>query len=157
MPVLRLASHLREDLVFCDLPPLEKRAFIEALASRAAARLPGVDGGDLAARLLARESEQTTGIGHGLALPHATVAGLDDTVIAVGRTKSALDFAALDAEPVDLFFLVLSPPERTGLHLRVLARLARIIDEGPTLARLRATGGAEELYQQLLREDARHA
>ncbi len=157
MPVLRLADYLRDDLVIFDLPQLAKGELMRSLAAEVAARLPNVDEALLLERLNEREEQQSTGIGHGLALPHAMLPGLERTIVVVGRAGSGLDFAALDAQPVDLFFLLLSPPEGTRDHLRVLARLARILDDEATLARLRTAADAAELFALLLAEDARHA
>lgn len=157
MPVLRLADYLRDDLVIFDLPQLAKGELMRSLAAEVAARLPNVDEALLLERLNEREEQQSTGIGHGLALPHAMLPGLERTIVVVGRAGSGLDFAALDAQPVDLFFLLLSPPEGTRDHLRVLARLARILDDEATLARLRTAADAAELFAMLLAEDARHA
>ncbi len=81
---------------------------------------------------------------------------LDKTHLVVGRTRESLDFAALDSEPVDLLFLLLSPPEAQVQHLRLLARLARIFVREPLLERLRTAAGPEELLAMLLEEDARH-
>jgi mannitol/fructose-specific phosphotransferase system IIA component (Ntr-type) len=133
MPVLRLADYLREDLVLWDLPQLDKPAFMTNFVAQVAARIPAVDEPELLDRLLAREAQQSTGIGGGLALPHAMVPGLEQTVLAVGRIDEGLDFAALDSQPVDLVFLLLSPPGAAAEHLRVLA-----------------------LYRLLIAEDARH-
>ena len=157
MPVLRLADYLRDDLVIFDLPQLAKGELMRSLAAEVAARLPNVDEALLLERLNEREEQQSTGIGHGLALPHAMLPGLERTIVVVGRAGSGLDFAALDEQPVDLFFLLLSPPEGTRDHLRVLARLARILDDEATLARLRTASDAAELFSLLLAEDARHA
>jgi PTS system nitrogen regulatory IIA component len=157
MPVLRLADYLRDDLVIFDLPQLEKGELMRSLAAEVAARLPNIDEALLLERLNEREEQQSTGIGHGLALPHAMLPGLERTIVVVGRASRGLDFAALDAQPVDLFFLLLSPPEGTRDHLRVLARLARILDDEETLARLRTAADAAELFALLLAEDARHA
>jgi mannitol/fructose-specific phosphotransferase system IIA component (Ntr-type) len=157
MPMLRLADYLREDLVLWDLPFLDKPTFLTALAAEVAARLPGLDAEALVARLLEREEQQSTGVGNGLALPHAMLPGLEKTVVAVGRTREGVDFAALDSEPVDIFFLLLSAQDAHTEHLRVLARLARIIAPEETLEKLRSATGPEELFQMLLEEDARHA
>lgn len=157
MPVLRLADYLRDDLVIFDLQQLDKGELMRSFAAEVAARLPNVDEAVLLERLNAREEQQSTGIGHGLALPHAVLPGLERTVVVVGRADRGLDFAALDAQPVDLFFLLLSPPEGSRDHLRVLARLARILDDEATLARLRTATDAGELFAMLLAEDARHA
>ena len=157
MPVLRLADYLREELVFWDLPVLEKTAFLEALTALVAEHLPAVSPQELCERLRAREEQQSTGVGNGLALPHAVIEGLPQTLLVVGRVLPGIDFVALDSQPVDLVFLLLSPPEATGLHLRVLARLARIIASEATLTGLRGASGPSELYQMLLAEDAKHA
>jgi PTS system nitrogen regulatory IIA component len=129
MPMLRLADYVREDLVLWDLPFLDKPTLIRALAAEVAARLPDVDAEALGAQLLEREEQQSTGVGGGLALPHAMLPGLEKTV------------SAQDAHTE---------------HLRVLARLVRIIAPEETLEKLRSATGPAELFQMLLEEDARH-
>ena len=156
MPVLRLADYLRADLVFTDLPLLAKDAFLGAFAAAVVERIDGLDGDDLLGRLLAREAQQSTGIGGGLALPHAMVPGLARTHLAVSRLDSGIDFAASDSLPTDLFFLLLGPPEAAREHLRVLARVARVLDVESTLARLRQAPDAAEIHRLLLAEDALH-
>lgn len=156
MPMVNFADYLREDFVFWDLPRQDKPSLLKALSGAVAARLSAVDAGALLDQLLAREAEQSTGIGGGLALPHATVTGLQQTLLVVGRTREGVDFAAPDSRPVDLVFLLLSPPEAQAQHLRVLARLARIFVAEERVERLRSATGPEALFQLLLEEDARH-
>lgn len=157
VPTLRLGDYLQENLVLWDLPSLDKPSFIKDLVARVVAVLPAVDEKELLDRLLEREAQQSTGIGGGLALPHAIVRGLERTALAVGRCREGLDFAALDSEPVDLLFLLLSPEDARDEHLRLLARLARIVSPEETLAELRSAAGPEELFRMLLEQDARHA
>lgn len=156
MPMLSLADYLRRDLVLCDLPHADKPSVLKALAREVSTRLSTVDEAALLEGLLAREAEQSTGIGGGLALPHATVAGLEKSLLVVVRAREGVDFAALDSKPVDLLFLLLSPPEAADQHLRLLARLARIFAPEETLERLRSAKGPEELFRMLLEVDARH-
>lgn len=157
MPTLRLGDYLQENLVLWNLPSLGKAAFIEDLVARVVAVLPAVDGQELLDRLREREAQQSTGIGDGLALPHALVRGLERTTLVVGRCREGLDYAALDSQPVDMLFLLLSPEDARGEHLRLLARLARIVSPEETLAELRSAKGPEELFRMLLEQDARHA
>jgi PTS system nitrogen regulatory IIA component len=157
VPILRLGDYLQENLVLWYLPLLDKPAFLEDLAARVVTVLSAVDQQELLERLLEREAQQSTGIGGGLALPHAIVGGLEKTALVVGRCREGLDFAALDSEPVDLLFLLLSPEGAKGEHLRLLARLARIVSPEETLAELRSASGPEELFRMLLEQDARHA
>jgi PTS system nitrogen regulatory IIA component len=156
MPMLSLADHLRRDLVLCDLPHADKASLLKALAHEVTARLSAVDEATLLDGLLTREAEQSTGIGGGLALPHVTLAGLETSVLVVARASEGVDFAALDSRPVDLVFLLLSPPGAETQHLRLLARLARIFDAEETLERLRSAKGPEELFRMLLEVDAQH-
>ena len=156
MPMLRLADYVREEFVLWELPGPDKLSFLKALAAEAAARVAAVDEKELLARLLEREEERSTGVGGGLALPHARLSGLETSVLLVGRACEGLDFAAPDGEPVDLFFLLLSPAEARSEHLRLLARVARIFAPEGILERLRAAPGPKQLFQLLLEEDARH-
>jgi len=156
MPMLRLADYLREDLVLWDLPSLDKASFLRTLAAEVAARLPAVDEEELLARLIEREGQQSTGLGNGLALPHATLSDLPETIVVVARSHEGLDFAAIDSEPVDVFFLLLGASDAKTEHLRVLARLARILAPEEVLERLRGATSPQELFQRLLEEDARH-
>jgi PTS system nitrogen regulatory IIA component len=156
MPVLRLSDYLREDLVLTDLPRLAKTEFLAVFAAAVVERVEGLEAPDLLERLLAREAQQSTGIGGGLALPHAIVPGLARTLLAVGLVEGGIEFDASDSHPADLFFVLLSPPESAAEHLRVLARLARILDVPSTLGRLRAAENPNALHRLLLAEDARH-
>jgi mannitol/fructose-specific phosphotransferase system IIA component (Ntr-type) len=156
VPILRLGDYLQEDLVLWDLPCLDKPSFLKDLVARVVALLPSLDEGELLDRLLAREAQLSTGIGGGLALPHAIVPGLERSVLVVGRPCAGLDFAALDSEPVDLIFLLLSPTDADDKHLRLLARLARILSPEETLVELRTASGPKELFRMLLEQDARH-
>ena len=156
MPMLRLADYLQEDRVLWELPSLDTPSFLKALAAEAAARIPAVDEKELLARLLEREEERSTGVGGGLALPHARVSGLERTVLLVGRVRDGLDFGAPDGRPVDLLFVLLSPADASSEHLRLLARVARIFAPEGILEKLRAAPGPKQLFQLLLEEDARH-
>lgn len=156
MPTLRLADYLQEDLVFWDLPGPEKATFMAALAAGVASRLPALDEQELLDRLLAREAERSTGVGDGLALPHAMLPDLERTVLVVGRPREGLEFDAVDSKPVDLVIVLLSPPDASSEHLRLLARLARIFTAERTLVTLRNAATPGELFRMLLEEDARH-
>jgi PTS system nitrogen regulatory IIA component len=156
VPTLRLGDYLQENLVLWDLPALDKPSFMKDLVARVVAVLPELDQQELLDRLLEREAQQSTGIGGGLALPHAIVRGLERTALAVVRCRDGLDFAALDSKPVDLLFLLLSPEDASEEHLRLLARLARIVSPEETLAELRRAAGPEELFRILLEQDGRH-
>lgn len=116
-----------ERLVF---PHLAAQTAEEALAEVAAElERAGVVGSasDLTRRLVERETMGSTGLGGGLAIPHCKVRGLTEVVIAIGISRSGVDFHAADGQPVSVLFVVLSPADSPALHLQALARISRLI------------------------------
>src|SRR6187455_2816368 len=77
--------------------------------------------------VLDREATRTTGIGNGLAIPHGKCAGTDHLVMAIGRPATPIDFQAIDGRPVNLIWLLSSPPDKTGPHIHALARISRLM------------------------------
>lgn len=106
--------------------------------------------------VLERESVLSTGIGGGVALPHAKYGGLDDLVMAAGITVEPVDYESLDGLPVRLFFLLLGPEGAAGDHVRALSRISRIVqNESLRNSLLEATDG--EVFVRVLREAERAA
>lgn len=103
-----------------------------------------------------REAKCSTGIGQGLAVPHAAIEGLESTVLSVVSLARPMDFDAVDGKPIRLAILVLSPPSRTEEHLGLLARIARIFSRVELMDRLAETTSVEELCGRLIEEDERH-
>jgi mannitol/fructose-specific phosphotransferase system IIA component (Ntr-type) len=99
--------------------------------------------------LLARESQGSTALGRGVALPHAKTVGAEQPVLAFGRYSKGVDFHSLDGEPVYLVFLFLSPRNRPGFHLRVLAALNRFLREKKNRQALIEAAGEEEIRHKL--------
>ncbi|NIR46197.1 MAG: PTS sugar transporter subunit IIA [Gemmatimonadetes bacterium] len=91
---------------------------------------------DLYGAVLERERVLSTGIGDGVALPHAKFAGLAELAMAAGVSREPLDFGALDGRPVQLLFLIVAPETATGAHVRVLARISRLMRDGALRDRL---------------------
>ena len=99
-----------------------------------------------------REQERTTGIGEGLAVPHARVPGLDRVQVAVGRPPTGIDFNAFDQKPVQLVVLVLSPPERTADHIQVLGWFSRRLADRITRLAVYEADSAEAMVDLLAAE-----
>ncbi len=93
--------------------------------------------------LLTRESVMSTGVGNGVAIPHAYTDGVDRLVAAFYRTCQALDFGAPDAVPVDMHFVILGPRASRREHIRLLARLSRLLNNSDFRDQLRAAAGAD--------------
>ncbi len=96
-----------------------------ALQHHQAGRLAEADMEGVARAILGREELGSTGIGQGVAVPHTRHPTVDRLLGTVARSRHGVDFAALDGEPVDIFFLLISPPNQPGDHLRALENISR--------------------------------
>lgn len=154
--VMKLGDYMDPQGVFAEVNPSDKQELLAMLAGEAARRYPGVQPDLLLDKLIRREKEGSTGIGQGVAVPHATVDGIPKTVCMVARLSAAIDFAAIDDRPVNLVFLLISPPAEIGLHIKLLARIARMLKSGAISAAFSGDYTAEQLRDIILREDERH-
>ena len=110
------------------------------------AKSAGIDARAAFDAVLIRERLAGTGMGDGVAIPHASVKSVTAPIGAFARLEPAQDFEALDKRPADLVFLLLSPIERGADHLKALARVSRFLRHADARERLRAARGADELY-----------
>ena len=142
------------------LPRLSPRAIItslevstkqEALAALAerAAELCRLSPDILYAALLEREQLGTTGIGSGIAIPHGRLPGLPTPCMVLARLSRPIAFEAIDQQPVDLLFLLLSPEHDGSTHLRMLSHISRLLHDGDLRRRLRTCRTALTLCELL--------
>jgi PTS system nitrogen regulatory IIA component len=125
--------------------------------STAAAKLTGGDQKMILERLLERERLGSTGFGGGVAIPHGKIEGLDRVVGLFARLAEPVDFQAVDGMPVDLVFVLLSPPDAGVEHLKALARISRRLRDRTFVAKLRGAGSTDALYALFAHGDARDA
>ena len=125
-----------------------KKQAIQELSSRAA-RLTGQNEWLIFETLMQREKLGSTGVGNGIAIPHGKLAKLEKLVGLFARLDRPIDFESLDGQPVDLIFLLLAPEAAGADHLKALARVARLLREPATVARLRESRDADALYAVL--------
>ncbi len=96
--------------------------------------------------VLAREATRTTGIGHGLAIPHAKSDNVSQLVMAVGKPAEPIDFDSIDREPVTVVVLLVGPPDQTGPHIQALARISRLMLMDKFRSAIARAQSADELY-----------
>jgi PTS system nitrogen regulatory IIA component len=123
-----------------------------AVIAELAARNMGLKCGDVLDALLEREAAGSTGVGYGVAVPHARVAGLTRLRGVFVRLEQPVEFQAVDDRPVDLLFALFAPPEAGAEHLRALARVSRILRQADLREHLRQASGADAIYALLVRE-----
>lgn len=111
---------------------------------------------DVLASIMKREELGSTGIGRGVAVPHTKHASVDKLVGAVGVSRDGVDFDSLDGEKVFLFFLLISPPDRPGEHLRALENISRQLRDDTFCRFLKQSKTADDISQLLEEADNNH-
>lgn len=136
---------IQTDMIIGNLAATSKRQAFRAIAERTVA-LFGGNPDDLLTALLERERIGTTGIGGGVAIPHVKVPGADRAYGVLVRMQDAVDYDAIDGEPVDIVFMLLAPAEsKTTQHLKVLAQMSRFLKDSTMVAALRETRDESEI------------
>jgi PTS system nitrogen regulatory IIA component len=148
-----LSEVLKEENVLADLSAKDKRTVIEEMAEAVSRSYGSVDRTALVQVLLEREKLGSTGIGDGVAIPHGKLVGLDRPIVAFGRSRKGINFEAIDDQPADLFFLLVAPENASGIHLQLLARIARILGSSSVRKKLREGRSQRDLYKAITESD----
>jgi len=143
---MQIKEFLSRDDVLVELRASDKDALLRDLAERAAA-LAGIDAETVATEIDKREQLGSTGMGGGIAIPHARLAGVAKPVGVLAKLRRAIDFAAIDGKPVDLVFLLLLPAASQGEQLTALAAVARRLRDPMTAESLRRAADPAEVYR----------
>jgi nitrogen PTS system EIIA component len=153
---MEIADILQPNGVIANLRAANKRQALQELAKRAA-QLSGKHERAIFDVLLERERLGTTGIGHGTAVPHGRMPDLTQIHGVFARLEKPVDFEAIDNQPVDLIFLLLTPANSGADHLKALARISRLLRDKAMCDKLRGTDRADALYALLTDRAASHA
>jgi PTS system nitrogen regulatory IIA component len=152
--------HLTEFLDFEAIKPAlsagTKRALFQQLASLAGNRLD-IAAPSILGAVAEREKLGSTGFGQGVAIPHGKIEGLSQIYCLFVRLSEPVRYKAIDGEPVDLVFLLLSPPEAGADHLKALAAISRVVRHGATLEKMRGARSRDALAAVLMGADERDA
>ncbi|MGY3438227.1 MULTISPECIES: PTS IIA-like nitrogen regulatory protein PtsN [unclassified Marinovum] len=117
----------------------------------------GIDAATAFEALLERESLGPTGVGHGVALPHARIAGIETCVGVFLLLEKPIDFDSVDRQPVDVVFGLFAPEDAGVEHLKALARVSRLLRDNAVCTKLRANQNVATLYTILTEEEAMKA
>jgi PTS system nitrogen regulatory IIA component len=153
---MHLSDFLDFDAIKTASPGGNKRSLLQQLANLAGQRL-GLDPSSIAASLNEREQLGSTGFGQGVAIPHGKIEGLSRIYCLFARLCEPVEYKAIDGRPVDLVFLLLSPPEAGAEHLKALAAISRITRHVPTLEQMRGARSRDALTAVLMGADERDA
>ncbi len=150
---MKFSDFVKSGAIKASLDAQDKEGVIRELVSAlvAAGELPEDEQDSIVKAIMKREELGSTGIGRGIAVPHTKHPSVEQLVGTVGVSVDGVDFKSLDGEPVQLFFLLISPPDRPGDHLRALENISRQLRDETFSRFLKQSKTAEDI-QQLLEE-----
>lgn len=146
---MELDALIEPDRVIADLGVTNKAQLLDELSRRAGKAL-GIAADGVLNAITAREGLGSTGIGQGVAIPHARIDGLERIFGLFARLDHPIDFAAVDAQPTDLIALLLIPASAGAEHLAALASVSRRLRDREVAQALRRAKGGEDLYARLV-------
>jgi PTS system nitrogen regulatory IIA component len=137
------------DRTECAVQCNSKKRILEIISDIAAKNNPDIDQASVLNSLLTRERMGSTGIGNGIALPHGRLPGLEHVIAIIVTSNPAIDFDALDDQPVDIFFALLVPEEKTEGHLQTLAPVAGKLSDKETVKAIRRASTSDDIITAL--------
>jgi PTS system nitrogen regulatory IIA component len=157
--MIPLSEILTPESVTAELTSTSKADVLRELARLVVSGQPSVErsfqADEVARMLVARESLAATGIGNGIAIPHAASDRVRRLYGAFGRSREGIDFGGVDGAPCTFFFALLTPSSRPKLHIRALSRLSRVLGEPETRSALLEAPSAADIFAVLMESDDR--
>lgn len=153
---MEIAEILSPEAVIANLKATSKKQALQELARKAAA-ITGLSERTITDVLIERERLGSTGVGHGIAIPHGKLEKLDRMVGVFARLDKPIAFESIDERPVDLVFMLLAPLSAGAAHLKSLARVSRLLRDRSACEKLRGATSADALYAVLTESAHSHA
>ncbi len=149
---MKIIDVLNKETILSDLKSHDKKGVLEELVTPVT-RIAGVNKEDLVRVLMDRERLGSTGIGGGIGIPHGKLKGLQSLILGFGLSREGVDFESMDGRPTHIFFLLMTPENSTGLHLKLLARISKILKNDPFKERLLNAADSDEIFNIIKEED----
>lgn len=149
---MKITDFLKEECILIGVKSRDKRGAISELLDLLKEKKYIKDTKEILESIMEREKLGSTGIGQGIAVPHTKTDQIDDLIGAVGISENGVAFDALDGEPVYIIFLILAPTKSIGLHLKALAKIARLLKDKTFRNSLRKATSVSEAFT-IIKED----
>jgi PTS system nitrogen regulatory IIA component len=150
---MKIVEMLKPEYIIEALQSDKKKDVLLELSAPFLKNYPELDPDVALSVLMAREKLGSTGIGEGIAIPHGKLAGLDNLIVCFGRSAAGIDFNAMDGNPVHLFFLLLAPENSAGQHLKMLAKISRMLKDSRFRAKLMEAKSRDEIFGMISQQD----
>jgi PTS system nitrogen regulatory IIA component len=149
---MKILDVLDKEAILVDLKATDKIGILNELVAPAA-RITGIDHQDMVQVLMERERLGSTGIGGGIGIPHGKLKNLDKLVLGFGLSRQGVDFESMDGRPTHLFFLHITPEHSTDLHLKLLARVSRLLKKEPLKEMMMKATRVEDIIKIIGEDD----
>ena len=149
---MKILEVLRKEAILEDLVSTDKKGILEELVAPVA-KVANVSEEGLVKVLLDRERLGSTGIGGGVDIPHGKLKNLDNIVLGFGLSRKGVDFESMDGKLTHVFFLLVTPENSTGLHLKMLARISRLLKDESFKEQLINAACQEEIFSIIQEAD----
>ena len=149
---MKILEVLRKEAILEDLVSTDKKGILEELVAPVA-KVANVSEKGLVKVLLDRERLGSTGIGGGVGIPHGKLKNLDNIVLGFGLSRKGVDFESMDGKLTHVFFLLVTPENSTGLHLKMLARISRLLKDESFKEQLINAACQEEIFSIIQEAD----
>lgn len=150
---MKVLDFLDKSTIVLDLKSTVKADAINEMGEVLKSAGKVADASPIINALMEREKLGSTGIGQGVAIPHAKSDSLSSMIGALGLSRKGVEFGALDGEPVHVIFLLASPPDSAGTHLKVLARISRLLKDKFFRQAIKEAKNVEEIQKIIQEED----
>jgi fructose-specific phosphotransferase system IIA component len=150
---MNIFSLLNEETVLPNLKAKDKAEILDKMISSLESMVPNGEIEEIREAVLERERIMSTGVGKGLAIPHGKASGITQTYAAFAILKEPVDYEAIDSEPVNMIFLLVGPQASNNLHIKMLSRISRLMNNSEFRERLRDCSTAEEIIEAFKKEE----
>jgi PTS system nitrogen regulatory IIA component len=149
---MKIIDVLHEETVITELKSKDKKGVLKELVEPVA-RITGIKPEKLVKILMEREKLGSTGIEGGIGIPHGKLKELDSLILGFGLSKGGVNFESMDGRPTHIFFLLFTPENSTGLHLKLLSRISRILKDDDFKEKLRTISTVNEAISIITEND----
>jgi PTS system nitrogen regulatory IIA component len=149
---MKISEILNKDSIVANLESTNKNGVIKELA-QAISKSTNATPDDIAAVLMERETLGSTGIGGGIAIPHGKLDSVKSVIVGFGLSRGGVEYDSLDNKSVHIFFLLLTPENSTGGHLKVLAQISKLLKMDHFKEGLRAAKSVDEIYEIIMEQN----
>jgi len=150
---MKISDILDLNNIIANIKASNKNSVIEEFVEVIVENCSSIKKDELIKVLLERERLGSTGIGDGVAIPHGKFPGISEPIISFGRSEKGLDFDSMDGQPVHLLFLLVAPEDSASIHLKALARIAKILKNDSFRKQLMEASTRERIYQVIINDD----